>query len=753
MRSSPRIVSIIAFVSLTSAAFAQTDSVAGYAAFCYSQLGIKATDLPPTLACSAGTLLTTFTDKMALSTLPPGDLSGSNHLKACDTPAWLRSGIAGKQCYDATYVQSLTIPGNKDFQGALLCRHKIRDSDKLTDFDDVAMILHNQKNGKTCWFQTIDGESQTFPGDHIASVDGTMVPRPDQDTNTDPTKLFWLQPSETAGIRCGRCHDDGPWMNSQWLYSQSMVFENNADNLYSTPVYAVPATASAPAMNIFGSWPATDFVTVAEEGLLNGDPTFNKMESDAQNSLKPCTDCHKLSAKVQWGTSTNHTYSAGLAVDPPSNGWFDFVTGMATPAQATTTTAMDYDHTRWMPPASDAFRPGAIAPSPTPEATYDKLYKKHFAALRTCMETPAASRMSPCATRKLAFNSAPAGVGASVSAVDTGTGNHYQAVAVPSAAAVPPQPVAIAPGTSLQLGWQADATFVACTTEATMPPGVLVSSSAGSIGTGSNWPLPESPPLVGPLSTPGIYDFSIYCDNTYTASLRFQISGQPPPMLELVTSAYGEAEATAIDSLSVQQLATTTDVLVNNPAELTWIGDNVQSDCTVTGPGVSETGDVGTTTVTVTGAVDLVYVFSCTGDDGLFHSVSSTLHPVSSGVCNTYDSALGKAGVPNRPGNIQLYWLDTSGSSAFPVTHYNIYKSASSTFYPFIEVAGAASDPFIAPPPTTYSPGQTIEFTDTSVVTEIPYYYRIAPAAADDTEFCSLPPASTVSATVPTGRQ
>jgi hypothetical protein len=681
-----------------------------------------------------------------LNKVAPGSLSGSNHLPACDTPAWLGSGIAGKQCYDATYVQELSIDKNDDFKGALLCRHKIRDSSNQTDFDDIAMILHNQKSGKTCWFQTINGETSPPPGAAIASVDGTKVPRPDKDAAG-----FWLKPSATAGFNCAQCHDNGPWMNSQWLYTQDGSFENYPDSLYSTPVYAVPAAPPGPAVNIF-SWPATsDFVTVAKNGTLDGaDPAFTPAETAAQKKLPVCTQCHKLSAKVKWGGGTNQTYSFNLAGNPPTGGWFNFVTGKAIPTQATTTTAMDYDHTRWMPTEN---RPDTVAPSPTPEATYDKLYAKHFAALRTCMETPAANRMPPCATRKLAFNAAPAGVGASVSVVNVGTGDHYQAIAGPLAAAVPPQPVVIAPGTSLQLAWQADATFVACTTEATMPSGVLVSSSAGSIGTGANWTLPESAPLVGPLTVPGLYDFSIYCDRTYAASLQFQISGQPPPMLQLTTSAYGEENALAIDSFSFRQLATTTNVLVNNSAELTWTADNVETNCALTGPGVSETGDVGTTTVTVTGTADLVYTFSCTGDDGLFHTVSSTLHPVPSGVCNLYDSALGKAGVPNRPGNIQLYWLDTSGSSAFPVTHYNIYKSASPTFYPFVELAGATSDPFIAPPPSPNSPGRTIEFTDTDVVTEIPYYYLIAPAAADDTEYCSLPATSIVSATVPIGRQ
>jgi len=40
----------------------------------------------------------------------------------------------------------------------LLCRHNDRASEKLTDFDDIAMILHNSTSGVTCFFQTENGE-------------------------------------------------------------------------------------------------------------------------------------------------------------------------------------------------------------------------------------------------------------------------------------------------------------------------------------------------------------------------------------------------------------------------------------------------------------------------------------------------------------------------------------------------------------------------------------------------------------------
>src|SRR5262249_3179466 len=162
---------------------------------------------------------------------------------SCDAPAWLGSGsLAGYQCYDATYVQSITVAANSDVQGALLCRHKLRDSRNQTDFDDIAMILHNKKSGNTCWFQTENGETAAGPAPGvlgpIATKDGTAVPAPHKDTMG-----FWLKPSVTASMKCAMCHDNGPWMNSYWLYDQAPDFVDRPANKYVTPVYPIAAAA------------------------------------------------------------------------------------------------------------------------------------------------------------------------------------------------------------------------------------------------------------------------------------------------------------------------------------------------------------------------------------------------------------------------------------------------------------------------------------------------------------------------------
>jgi hypothetical protein len=184
----------------------------------------------------------------------------------------------------------------------------------------------------------------------------------------------------------------------------------------------------------------------------------------------------------------------------------------------------------------------------------------------------------------------------------------------------------------LLLGWQADNTFEACTIEATTPPGVLVTSPGGpAIGTGSNWALPQAPLELGPLTVNGVYDFSIYCRDTYTASLQFQLGSDPaisgPSMLLLATSVNDTVEATAVDSVSAKE-STTTDVPVSSPVELNWIAYNVQpGTCLLGGPGVTEASEVGSTTVAVSGPADQEFTFACMGTDFVSRSVSSTLHP------------------------------------------------------------------------------------------------------------------------------
>lgn len=93
-----------------------------------------------------------------------------------------------------------------------------------------------------------------------------------------------------------------------------------------------------------------------------------------------------------------------------------------------------------------------------------------------------------------------------------------------------------------------------------------------------------------------------------------------------------------------------------------------------------------------------------------------------------------KASTPGVPASIQLYWTDTN-SAGFPIDHYNIYRSTNN-FATYTEIAGANSSPFIPAVKASNPPGATLYFGDNTVVGGTTYYYRIAPATANDTETC-----------------
>ncbi len=96
-----------------------------------------------------------------------------------------------------------------------------------------------------------------------------------------------------------------------------------------------------------------------------------------------------------------------------------------------------------------------------------------------------------------------------------------------------------------------------------------------------------------------------------------------------------------------------------------------------------------------------------------------------------------KAPTPGAAGNVQLYWTDTNTNPAFPINHYNVYRSTSSTFLPYVELAGANSSPFVPAVQVSVPPGGTLYFNDNTVAGGTTYYYRVAPATANDTETCA----------------
>jgi hypothetical protein len=122
---------------------------------------------------------------------------------ACDAKAFL--GEVGCMENSRLGVKSFS---NADVKGVWVCR-KYKDFDDAADsrYHDIAMIIHNRKNGKTCFFQnkldsTRVGVVPVVPGD------GPVVPGP-KDANA---RTVWGSPQATAAIGCTSCHSNDPFI-------------------------------------------------------------------------------------------------------------------------------------------------------------------------------------------------------------------------------------------------------------------------------------------------------------------------------------------------------------------------------------------------------------------------------------------------------------------------------------------------------------------------------------------------------------
>jgi hypothetical protein len=470
------------------------NDVRAYATGCYARLGIKPADFAGPFQCKApgAVQLTVKVDGVikdincprnpADPNCPAGQKNpnaATDMPQTCDTPAWLPNPKG--RCYGNSYVQQLKI--NDDVQGALLCRHKQLWSDGDTDFPDIAIILHNSKNGETCWFQTTD-DTPCAARDPGVGCDGTKVPAP----HTPEGKTFWLTPQRTAKINCVSCHDNGPFMNSRWMFDSGVGLRDDDFGKYLNNGYGF----STPINGI--AWGSPKFVTVGRDGL-------------ADENAQACTECHKIHAAAQtpdpepsFGRDY-HTFSE----------WLDYTVGAKSPRGANAT-GQGFAIAYWMPRDHG-------------EASADdwkKIYAAHVDKLRNCMN--GGTRGAGCQDLKVAFNTSPSGPGGAwmYASVDGGQTFAYSSEATASHSVGAMYPVK--PGSHLMLRWEADASINSCVVEATFPSDDIVSSTG--VGTASNWSLPESEQDIGVLTYPGEYRFDLYCDGERSANLIFQVSRQ-----------------------------------------------------------------------------------------------------------------------------------------------------------------------------------------------------------------------------------
>ncbi len=114
--------------------------------------------------------------------------------QACDSEALL--GGVGCIANSRLGIKSFT---NANVKAVWVCR-KYTAYDNANDdkYHDVAMIIHNRQNGKTCFFQNkLDNSS-----------DGPSIPGPKEANAQD----VWKTPAQTASINCTSCHNNDPFI-------------------------------------------------------------------------------------------------------------------------------------------------------------------------------------------------------------------------------------------------------------------------------------------------------------------------------------------------------------------------------------------------------------------------------------------------------------------------------------------------------------------------------------------------------------
>ncbi len=228
----------------------------------------------------------------------------------------------------------------KNAQGThwlLLCR-KVADDGKgmmkTTVFNDVAMLGHNPKTGRTCFFQNSIGSGR----------DGAHVPHPG-----DREKSTTMWSSSVQSYCSGSCHGADPFVHSAWIDGAK---RSNGKTL-------VPKMGEQPDFPISNSGAPYNIVAANKLGFALPKMLLNDGESEAG----ACLNCHRLTQGstmgdfTQWSTGTGDVYFGRMT---------DF--------------GKKFEESHWMPPNLDGLT----------QANFDA--SKYGAALKfiaTCNANPA----------------------------------------------------------------------------------------------------------------------------------------------------------------------------------------------------------------------------------------------------------------------------------------------------------------------------------------------------------------------------
>ena len=273
---------------------------------CRNLVGVGADGKPSgAIAGVEGAMIPTTVDGVAQDKCSPGlELGPESSSYGCMEKADHGMFLAGGETQPGAMV--VTAKNASGSHWLLLCR-KVADDGKgmtkSTRFNDIAMIGHNPKSGRTCFFQnSID-----------SGKEGSKVPHP-----ADIEKSTSIWSSRVQSSCTGTCHGESPFVHSPWI--------DGAKRANGKAI--IPKIGELP-----------DFVISdlsAPYNLIAADKLgFRLPKQLVSDEVGACNNCHRIAGGTlkdfaEWSTGTGDSYFANIT---------DF--------------GKKFENSHWMPPRKD----------------------------------------------------------------------------------------------------------------------------------------------------------------------------------------------------------------------------------------------------------------------------------------------------------------------------------------------------------------------------------------------------------------
>jgi hypothetical protein len=216
----------------------------------------------------------------------------------CDRP-----NVLNGACDPGSRFQVLVNRKNSRGEQVVIVAHCRAKGRPTGTYQDTAVIAYNETSGDTCFFQ----DAKPSADDPRWPAGGVPAPK-------DDTINFWGSPTDTAGLNCVNCHDDGPFVRTPYLtqLKGTPATESGQPEIPAITTAQQQANAKVPKAILPGSREVTGnskqpYRFVGKD--FQGWKAYSVSLQDSRipgNTRNQCTSCHRM------GLSTTESGSARI---------------------------------------------------------------------------------------------------------------------------------------------------------------------------------------------------------------------------------------------------------------------------------------------------------------------------------------------------------------------------------------------------------------------------------------------------------